>query len=311
MRALRGSDPAAGPEEMVVDADVPEPVPGTGDVLVRVAAAGYTPDELTWPSSWVDRSGHDRTPAIPCHEVSGTVMGLGFGTAGLAVGDEVYGLTDWYRDGAAAELICVEARNLALKPAAADHVAMAALPLAGLTASQALFDHGGLAAGQTVLVLGAAGGVGAPAVQLAHAAGARVLAVARAKDHEAVRALGADAAFEDPAEAAGEDVALVVDTVGGEPSTRGRALLRAGGTLVSVAEPPPGDAPDGVKHVYFVVEPDREGLRRLARSVEDGALRAVVGLVVGLDEAPAALIRKQRREVGGKVVIDLLREADA
>jgi NADPH:quinone reductase-like Zn-dependent oxidoreductase len=306
MRALRISR-QGGADGLAVDAAAPDPVPGTGDVLLRVGAAGYTPDELSWPSSWVDRSGHDRTPVVPCHEVSGTVVALGWGAAGLAVGSEVYGLTDWYRDGAAAELVAVEARNLAPKPALADHVAAAALPLAGLTASQALFGHGGLAAGQTVMVLGAAGGVGALAVQLAHAAGARVLAVARARDHEEVRRLGAAAVFEDPADVAGEDVALVLDTAGGALLVRARALLRAGGTLVSIAEPPPEGAPDGVRQVYFVVEADREGLRRLARSVDAGALRPVVGRVVSLDEAPGALAGKQRGTVGGKVVIDLSR----
>src|SRR6266566_2426677 len=152
---------------------------GIGDVLLRVQATSFTPDELDWPSTWVDRAGHDRRPAIPGHEVAGVVAELGMGTTGFSVGDAVYGLTDWYRDGAAAEYVAVEARNLARRPAL-DPVQAAAVPLAGLTAYQALFDHGRLATGQTVLVHGASGGVGTFAVQLARAAGARIVATGRA-----------------------------------------------------------------------------------------------------------------------------------
>jgi NADPH:quinone reductase-like Zn-dependent oxidoreductase len=122
-----------GPDQLVYES-APTPEPGTGDVLVEVHAASYTPGELRWPSTWIDRSGHDRTPVIPCHELSGVVCSLGFGATGLSIGDEVYGLTDWYRDGAAAELIAVEARNLALRPQSVDHPASSTLPLAGLTA---------------------------------------------------------------------------------------------------------------------------------------------------------------------------------
>lgn len=297
----------AGPEGLAVVDDVPDPVPGTGDVLLRVGAVGYTPGELEWPSTWVDRSGHDRTPVIPGHEVSGTVVGLGWGAAGFAVGDEVYGLTDWYRDGGAAELMCVEARNLAPKPRSVDHVAAAALPLAGLTAAQALFTHGGLQAGQTVVVLGAAGGVGALAVQMARAAGARVVAVAHARHRDALLALGADRVHEDPAEAGGEPVALVLDTVGGDILARGRAVLRSPGTLVSVAEPPADDTASGVRETYFVVEPNRDALAAMARSVDAGELRPLVGLATPLAEAAAAVADKERGAVGGKLVVDLER----
>src|SRR4051812_17355232 len=165
----------AGVDELVYET-APTPAPGTGDVLVEVHAASFTPDELTWPSTWIDRSGHDRRPVIPCHEVSGVVAALGWGAAAHAVGDEVYGLIDWYRDGAAAGYVAVEARNVAARPQKLSHAEAATLPLAGLTAQQGLFDHGGLEAGQAVLVNGAGGGVGTLAVQLAHAAGARVVA---------------------------------------------------------------------------------------------------------------------------------------
>src|SRR3954454_1227777 len=161
-----------GPEHLAYE-QAPRPYVGIGDALVRVHAASFTPTELQWPSTWVDRAGKDRRPVIPGHEVAGVVTALGYGTTGVAIGDAVYGLTDWYRDGAAAELIVVEARNLARKPDPLDHRTAAVIPMVALTAQQALFDHGALAQGQTVAVLGAGGGVGTFAVQLARAAGAR------------------------------------------------------------------------------------------------------------------------------------------
>src|SRR6266540_7495626 len=177
MRALRIHE-RGGPEGLSYE-EAPMPEPGTGDVLVRVRAASFTPTELTWTSTWVDRLGHDRRPVIPGHEVSGVVVGLGFGTTGFAVGDAVYGLTDWYRDGAAAEYVVVEARNLAPKPATLSHAQAAAVPMTGLTAWQALFVHGGVTSGQWVLVHGSGGGVGTFAVQLAHAAGGHVVGTGR------------------------------------------------------------------------------------------------------------------------------------
>src|SRR3954452_8102836 len=158
MYALRLHD-RNGPESIVYE-QAPAPSAGIGDVLVRVHAASFTPTELSWPSTWVDRNGHDRRPVIPGHEVSGVIEALGYGASGLRIGEAVYGITDWYRDGVAAELVAVEARNLAPKPASLSHADAASCALAGLTAWQALFDHGQLRHGQTVLIHGAAGGVG-------------------------------------------------------------------------------------------------------------------------------------------------------
>lgn len=152
MRALRLHQ-QAGPEGLTYE-QAPAPEPGIGEVLIGVQAASFTATELEWPSTWVDRLGHDRRPVIPGHEVSGTVAALGYGATGFAVGDPVYGLADWYRDGALAEYVAVEARNLAAKPVPLEHVEAAALSLAGLTAWQALFVHGRLAAGQRVLIHG-------------------------------------------------------------------------------------------------------------------------------------------------------------
>jgi NADPH:quinone reductase-like Zn-dependent oxidoreductase len=184
MKALRIHEPA-GISGLAYE-EAPDAAPGLCDVLVKVAACGITHNELDWPI-WTCRAGHQRTPVIPGHEVSGVVAALGYGTAGFAVGDEVFGLTDQLRDGAAAEYVAVEARNVALKPRTADHVHAAAVPRAGLTAWQALFDHGKLAQGQTVVIHGAGGAVGSTAVQLARWAGAEVIGTGRSRARPAGR----------------------------------------------------------------------------------------------------------------------------
>ena len=178
MKAIRISAPV-GVEGLVYE-DAPDPEPAIGDVLVKVHACGFTASELFWPL-YTDRAGRDRTPLIPGHEFSGVVVGLGYGTAGVAVGDEVYGLIDGYRDGAAAELIAIEAHDVAPAPTTIDHVQAASLPQAGLTSWQALFDHGRLSPGQTVMIHGAAGAVGSIAVQLAKAKGGRVIGTGRSR----------------------------------------------------------------------------------------------------------------------------------
>ncbi len=276
------------------------PSPGVGDVLVRVHAASFTPTELEWPSTWVDRAGRDRRPSIPGHEVSGVVTALGYGTTGVAVGEAVYGLTDWYRDGAAAEYVAVEARNLARKPDRLDHRTAAAVPMVALTSHQALFDHGGLASGQTVAVLGAGGGVGTFAVQLARAAGARVVTVARPWATDVLRSLGAEV-FADADRAPFSEVDLVFDLVGGETLRRACAMVRRGATVVSVVEAPPVDADRRGR--FFVVEPSRPQLHALGERIVAGELRPVVGATRPLSEGRAAFEAKHRGGQPGKAVL--------
>jgi NADPH:quinone reductase-like Zn-dependent oxidoreductase len=306
MHALRMHQ-QGGPKGLWYE-EAPLPEPGTGDVLVRVHAASFTPTELTWPSTWVDRLGHDRRPVIPGHEVSGTVEALGWGTTGFAAGDAVYGLTDWYRDGVLAEYVAVEARNLALKPAFLDHVRAAALPMGGLTAWQALFVHGGLSGGQRVLIHGAGGGVGAVAVQLARAAGTHVIATGRAWARGLVTELGAERfvdmdqeRFEQVAEA----VDLVVDLVGGEVLQRSAAAVKEGGVVVSAVEDPRPwvDRASRARGSYFVVEPDRSELQELARRADAGQLRPVVGEAFDLADGGKAFLAKRGGGVPGKVVL--------
>ena len=174
MQAITVRDRAAGAVGLTLS-DIPHPHAAENDVIVRVYAAGFTPGELDWPGTWTDRAGRDRTPSVPGHELSGVVSELGYGTTGLTVGQRVFGLADWIRDGSLAEYTAVEPRNLAPLPADIDYTVAAAVPISGLTAWQGLFDHAGLKTGQTVLIHGAAGGVGSMAVQLAHELGYRVI----------------------------------------------------------------------------------------------------------------------------------------
>ena len=276
------------------------------DVLVKVAACGITHNELDYPI-WTCRAGHQRTSIIPGAEVSGVVAALGFGTAGFAVGDEVYGLTDQLRDGAAAEYVAVEARNVAPKPKTADHVHAAAVPRAGLTAWQALFDHGKLAAGQTVVIHGAGGAVGSMAVQLARWADAQVIGTGRSHSRSLVLELGAQrfvALDSERLEDAAGQADLVFDTIGGEVLDRSPALLRPGGTLVSVraAAPPPATR-DDITTVIFIQESSRAQLIELARLVDEGHLRPQVGAVYPLAEAARAYGAKAAGGMPGRVVL--------
>ncbi|MFJ9930641.1 NADP-dependent oxidoreductase [Streptomyces misionensis] len=289
MRAITVRDREAGLAGLSLT-DLPHPHAAENDVVVRVHAAGFTPGELDWPATWTDRAGRDRTPSVPGHELSGVVAELGYGTTGLSVGQRVFGLADWARDGALAEYVAVEARNLAPLPADIDHTVAAALPISGLTAWQGLFDHGRLAAGQTVLIHGVAGAVGSIAAQLAREAGARVVGTGRSAHRERALALGADRFLDletERLEEAGE-ADVVFDVLGGDVLDRSAALVRAGGTLVTIAMPPKVRPKDG-RAVFFVVEPDRARLADLAARVRDGRLKPVVGAVRPLAEAPAAL----------------------
>ncbi|WP_405886023.1 NADP-dependent oxidoreductase [Streptomyces longwoodensis] len=301
MRALTVSDRDAGTDGLALT-DLPHPHAAENDVVVRVHAAGFTRGELTWPATWTDRAGRDRTPSVPGHEVSGVVTGLGYGTTGLTVGQRVFGLTDWARDGTLAEYVAVEARNLAPLPADVDHTVAAALPVSGLTAWQGLFDHGGLTVGRTVLVHGAAGAVGSIAVQLARTAGARVIGTGRAADRDTVLALGAHAFVDlqaDPLDAAGQ-ADVVFDVIGGQVLEQSAALVRPGGTLVTIAEPPTVRPSDG-RAVFFVVEPDRARLADLVQRVREGRLEVRVGAVRPLAEAAAAFTPDRR--VPGRTII--------
>jgi NADPH:quinone reductase-like Zn-dependent oxidoreductase len=275
-------------------------------VLIKVVACGITHNELDYPI-WTCRAGHPRATVIPGAEVSGVVAALGFGTAGIAVGDEVYGLTDQWRDGTAAEYVAVEARNMAPKPQTVDHVHAAALPRAGLTAWQALFDHGRLAKGQTVVIHGAGGAVGSTAVQLARWAGAEVIGTGRSHSRDLVVELGADrfiALDEDRLEDVAGRADLVFDTIGGDVLARSPALLRPAGTLVTVrADSKRPAVGDDIRFVIFIQESNRAQLIELARLVDDGHLRPQVGGVYPLAQAAEAFSAKAAGGIAGRMVL--------
>jgi NADPH:quinone reductase-like Zn-dependent oxidoreductase len=288
-------------------AELPYPHAAENDVIVEVHAASFTPGELDWPATWTDRAGRDRSPTVPGHEVSGVIAELGYGTTGLTVGQRVFGLTDWARNGTLAQYVSVEARNLAPLAGSIDHTVAAALPISGLTAWQGLFDHARLATGQTVLIHGAAGAVGSIAVQLAHQAGARVIGSGRTEHRDTVLGMGADA-FLDLRHDRLEDVGpvhVVFDVIGGEILDRSATLVRSGGVLVTIAEPP-RVRPDDGRAVFFVVEPDRVALSALERRLRDGRLRPIVGTVCPLAQAPSVFDPAHRTP--GKTVIRVVDE---
>ena len=301
MKAIVVTDQAAGTAGMTL-AERPEPPAAINDVIVQIHASGFVPTEMEWTSTWIDRRGHDRAPAIPGHELAGVVTALGYGTTGLSVGQRVLGLADWHRDGTLAEYVAIEARNLAPLPGDLDFTVGASLPISGLTAWQGLFDHGRLQAGRSVLVHGAAGAVGSMVVQLANEAGAYVIGTGRAADRQKALDFGAQE-FVDLGNDALEDVGevdLVFDVIGGEIQKRSAKLIRAGGTLVTVVGPPEARPVDGLA-VDFVVEADRAQLNEIVRRVRDGRLRTDIGTVATLGDAVAALNPTERRT--GKTII--------
>jgi NADPH:quinone reductase-like Zn-dependent oxidoreductase len=280
----------------------PRPPAAINDVIVEVHASGWVPTELEWPSTWTDRADRDRTPSIPGHELAGTVTALGYGTTGLSVGQRVFGLADWHRDGTLAEYVAIEARNLASLPDDVDFTVGASLPISGLTAWQGLFVHGRLQSGQRVLAHGAVGAVGAMVTQLASEAGAYVIGTGRSVDREKALDLGAQEFVDlenDDLHEVGE-VDLVFDVIGGDIQKSSSALVKAGGSLVSVVGPVESRQASS-RAIDFVVEADRDQLDEIVKRVGDGRLRPNIGTIASLDDAVATFNTSQRLQ--GKTII--------
>ncbi|ESX41145.1 NADPH:quinone reductase [Mesorhizobium sp. LSHC426A00] len=271
-------------------------------MVVQVHAAGFVNTELEWPSTWADRAFRDRTSSILGHELAGVVTALGYGTTGLSIGQRVFGLADWHRDGILAEYVAMEARNLAPLPGDVDFTVGASLPISGLTAWQGLFQHGRIKAGQSVLAHGAAGAVGSMVAQLAREAGAYVIGTGRAADRQKALDFGANE-FLDLAKDTLEDVGgvdLVFDVIGGDVQKRSATLVRAGGILVTVVGPTDIRPADGLA-VDFVVEADRAQLSEIVQRIRDGRLRTNIGKVSSLDDAIGTFNSTDRR--AGKTVV--------
>src|SRR5215510_904820 len=299
VKAIVVTDQAAGTAGMTL-VERPEPQAAINDVVVQVHASGFVPTELAWPSTWTDRLDRDRTPSIPGHELAGVVTTLGYGTTGLSVGQRVFGLSD--RGGTLAEYVAIEARNLAPLPGDVDFTVGASVAMPGLTAWQGLFEHGRLQAGRSVLVHGAAGAVGSMVTQLAREFGVYVIGTGRAADRQKALDFGAQE-FVDLDNDALEDVGgvdLVFDVIGGDIQRRSAALVRAGGTLVTIVGPPEARPANGLA-IDFVVESDRAQLSENVRRVLDGRLRTNIGNVAALDDAVAAFNPTER--ISGKTII--------
>jgi NADPH:quinone reductase-like Zn-dependent oxidoreductase len=309
MKALRLHG-RGGPEQLFFE-DAPMPTPSAGEARVRVCAAGITPAELTWDETHRAADGRERLPSIPGHDVSGFVEALGPDASGVKIGQEVFGLIDFPRDGSAAEYVNVPAADLAPKPEMLNHIYAAAVPLSALTAWQALFDHAHLSAGNRILIHGAAGGVGAFAVQLANLHRAEVIATCSAQHARFVRKLGADKVIDYQTsrfEEIARNVDIVLDPIGGETRERSWQTLREGGTLVTLPGPIPETPPrrQDVKGVFFVVGPNRTQLIRITDLIDQGMFRPFVETTYLLSEGRRAFERALAGHLSGKIVLQVM-----
>lgn len=296
-----------GPEVLQYE-EAPVPEVHSGEVLVEVHAAAVTPGELAWDSSWVSETGADRTPMIPSHEFSGVIATVSDGVDHVGPGTEVYGLIDFHHDGAAAQFVALPHEAVVRRPLRLAHVESAALPLAALTAWQALSDHAQVKAGDRVFIQGGAGGVGSLAVQLAKDLGADVTATARAEDEPLVKNLGADGVVDSPASAlsSGEQqFDALLNTFGGPVPAESYDLVRPGGRLVTLSEPPDQSLATarGIEAIFFVVSSDRGDLGRVASLADEGRLRPIIARTLPLAEAAAAYSPPPPPHKPGKTVL--------
>ncbi|MFD7227536.1 NADP-dependent oxidoreductase [Streptomyces sp. NPDC059881] len=307
MRAI--SQDEHGSPEVLREVRLPRPAPGPSQILVAVRAAGVN------PTDWKHRASGmflNRLPLVLGWDVSGVVEAVGYGVTLFKPGDEVFGMLPYpYGVGAHAEYVTGPARAFTHKPAAVDHVQAGALPLAALTAYQAIVDTADVRSGQRVLIHAAAGGVGHLAVQIAKSRGAYVIGTASAPKHDFLRSLGADEVIDyrttDFADAV-QDIDMVLDPLSGETRARSLDVLRPGGVLVSLL---PGDAPDeaeraarlGVRVETLLVEADHAGLRAIAELVEAGGLRAHIEATFPLAEAAEAHALGETDRTTGKIVL--------
>jgi len=297
MKAIRLHQ--VGGSESLRYEEAPKPSPTDNQVLVRVYAAAITPTEFAWyPTFHTPEGGNRPFPIILGHEFSGVVEAMGPTCTGVRNGDSVYGLNDWFMDGAQAEYCLTVPANIAPKPATLDHTRAAAVPISALTAWQALIERAQLSQGQRVLVHGAAGGVGSFAVQLARYKKAHVIATASAANTDFVTALGADEVIDyrtTPFETVVRDVDVVIDTVGGDTRHRSWGVLKKGGQLVTVAADAEGLNDPRARDAFFIVEPNREQLIEISRLIDTGILRPIVGDVFSMDDVRQAYERKPGR----------------
>jgi NADPH:quinone reductase-like Zn-dependent oxidoreductase len=305
MKAMQINRADRGP--VLIATELPQPEPGEGELLIRVCAVGVTPPELNWYPTTHAKDGAPRKGAVPGHEFSGVIAALGKNTKGFEAGQCIYGMSDWFVDGAIAEFCVTQPQSIAPKPITLTHEAAATVPIAALTAWQGLFERARMQPGERVLVQGGTGAVGLFAVQLAHQHGAYVIATASQKNLQLATALGADEVIDYRA-ARFEDrigkVDVVFDTVGGDTLDRSWSVLNAGGRLVTIASDVANNTEQRVKDAFFIVEPRQEQLLEVARLLDSGILKTYVNAVVPFEDASAAYSGAVPGKLGyGKVVI--------
>jgi NADPH:quinone reductase-like Zn-dependent oxidoreductase len=306
MKAVRVHE-YGGPEVLRYE-DAPQPDPGPGDILIRVHGAGVNPVDVGIRQGLFKERIKYKLPMILGWDVSGVVEAVSDGAVRLKIGDEVYSRPDIARDGSYAEYMVARESEVALKPKSIDHVHAAAIPLAALTAWQSLFDAAKLTAGQTVLIHGAAGGVGHFAVQLAKIKGARVIGTASARNHEFLRSLGADQVIDYNAtkfEDAVHDADVVLDTITGETMERSWGVLKKGGIYVSILMPPSPEkaAAHGVRCAHTFVQANAEQLKEIAQLVDSGKLKVAIEKMLPLSDARAAHESIAQKHTRGKIVL--------
>ena len=304
MKAMQVNN--AGQAPVLTLVELPKPEAGAGEILVQVHAAGVTATELLWYPTTHTKSGAARTRAVPGHEFSGVVAAIGKDVHDFAVGDEVYGINDWFADGATAEFCITLPHNIARKPATLGHEAAATVPIGALTSWQALVDRAKVKAGERILIHGGAGAVGLYAVQLAHVRGAHVITTVSAQDFDFVKQIGADQAIDYKVsrfEKEVRDVDVIFDTVGGETLERSWAVLKPGGRMITIAADSEGTPDQRVKDAFFIVEANQKQLVEIATQIDAGQLRAFVKTSVALSEASYAYRGKLRDKGGSGIIV--------
>ena len=294
-----------GPDSLLYE-DAPKPGPKDNEMLVRVSATAITPTEFAWYPTFHSPEGGARPfPIILGHEFSGVVDAIGPACTGVQVGDAVYGLSDWFIDGAQAEYCLTVPANVAPKPVSLKHAEAAVVPISALTAWQGLIDRAHLSEGQRVLIHGAAGGVGSFAVQLARYKKAHVITTASAANADFVKTLGAHEVIDyrtTPFETVVRDVDVVLDTVGGDTRDRSWGVLRKGGQLVTIAADAERLSQPRVRDAFFIVEPNRKQLIEISRLIDAGVVKPVVGIVFRMKQFREAYDQKPTR---GKNVLQI------
>jgi NADPH:quinone reductase-like Zn-dependent oxidoreductase len=290
-------------------AQAPQPTPGSEDVLIRVYAAGVTTTEIGWYPTTHQKSGEIRLNAIPGHEFSGIVAAIGSNVKDLSIGQDIYGMNDWFADGATAEFCITQPSQIAPKPVSLSYEEAATVPIGALTAWQGLFDHGKLQPNERILVQGAAGGVGILAVQLARRHGAYVLATTSTPNVDLIKHLGANEVI-DYTKTRFQDVVqpvdLVFDTVGGQTRDLSWPVLKPAGRMITIAADGESSTDPRIKENYFIVEPNQRQLIEIAKLIDAGYMRTFVKAVVPLEDSAKAYAKSIPQKLGyGKVVITI------